>query len=508
MLDIPAALEAVFEETSYMDFYRDLFPEGSFEEKGVQVPGGYNGIAVAIGRRTRRKTVTDELDVIEEMAISDDFCIMSPISYAGKSRKSENARFMYALAIDLDGVKTMKNWTVLMKQIEEGETMRRGVWGLPKPTYLVSSGTGIHIYYVFEKPVPMFKKTKEQLEKLKKRLTYQAWTMGASELHDNVQYESLFQGFRMVGTITKTGGRCRAFRVGEKITIEYLNEFVPVKYQVKRFTYKSDLRLADAAKKYPDWYQRRVIEKRKPGTWVCKKDLYDWWIRQIYQGAAQGHRYWCVMTLATYAKKCGVPKDVLKEDAYGLIPYLSAIGDEFTEDDVKAALAAFDDSYITYPIHAISDRTGIFIEKNRRNGRKQSVHLRIQRRTLEELNIENGSPLQGRKSEKDTVGEWRNSHPDGSKADCIRDTGLSKPTVYKWWGEEKTPQQRVVDWQDQHPDGSKADCIRDTGLSKPTVQMVGFSGESNRKESATMVCRDSLSDRGGVAGEASNWQQG
>ncbi|MFQ5082134.1 replication protein, partial [Clostridioides difficile] len=32
-----------------------------------------------------------------------------------------------------------------------------------------------------------------------------------------------------------------------------------------------------------------------------------------------------------------------------------------------------------------------------------------------------------------TVREWQESHPAGKKADCIRETGLSKPTVYKWW---------------------------------------------------------------------------
>ena len=31
------------------------------------------------------------------------------------------------------------------------------------------------------------------------------------------------------------------------------------------------------------------------------------------------------------------------------------------------------------------------------------------------------------------VEEWQKNHPDGKKADCIRDTGLSKPTVYRWW---------------------------------------------------------------------------
>ena len=39
----------------------------------------------------------------------------------------------------------------------------------------------------------------------------------------------------------------------------------------------------------------------------------------------------------------------------------------------------------------------------------------------------------GRHNVADTVIEWRKAHPDGKKADCIKETGLSKPTVYKWW---------------------------------------------------------------------------
>lgn len=81
------------------------------------------------------------------------------------------------------------------------------------------------------------------------------------------------------------------------------------------------------------------------------------------------------MTLATYAKKCGVSREKLEEDAYGLIPLMNTKGDAFTEDDVLHALEAFTDSYITYPIDTIVNRTGIPIEKNRRNGRKQAQHL-------------------------------------------------------------------------------------------------------------------------------------
>ena len=44
MFDIAAALESQFDEVHYLDFYRDIFPEGSFEERGVYEDGKYNGI--------------------------------------------------------------------------------------------------------------------------------------------------------------------------------------------------------------------------------------------------------------------------------------------------------------------------------------------------------------------------------------------------------------------------------------------------------------------------------
>ena len=77
MFDIVAALESQFDEVHYLDFYRDIFPEGSFEERGVYEDGKYNGIAVAIAKgskRAKRLTVTDDLDAITDMAASDDFC--------------------------------------------------------------------------------------------------------------------------------------------------------------------------------------------------------------------------------------------------------------------------------------------------------------------------------------------------------------------------------------------------------------------------------------------------
>lgn len=526
MYDILGALKALFEEVHYMDFYRDIFPEGSFEERGEYEDGKYNGIAIAIekgSRRAKRMTITDDLDTIADMAGSNDFCLMSPISYAGKSRKSSNARFMYALAIDLDGMTERKHWDFFMEQINRGHEMLQFVWGLPRPTYLVSSGSGIHIYYVFKQPIPMFKNIVEELEKLKRRLTWQAWTQGASSLHDKVQYESLFQGFRVVGTITKDGGRCRAFSVGEKVTVEYLNKFVPEDHRAVSFVYKSDLRLEDAKKKYPEWYQRRIVEKRPRNTWTCKKAVYDWWIRKLKEGAEQGHRYWCIMTLATYAQKCGVPRETLENDAYGLIPFMNTKGDEFTEDDVMHALEAYTDSYATYPIDTIVWRTGIQIEKNRRNGQKQSDHLE-EARAIRDIRMRRQGRKwtdgNGRPDKLSVVAEWRSEHSEGTKAECIRETGLSKKTVYRWWREidlmelrEYTNKEKMVQLSGDESQRKAAEIVaavtaiaKERGLSEEEAYEVFLHGKTRKEQvqAKYMVFAESEVDAGLLVGCAAN----
>ena len=101
------------------------------------------------------------------------------------------------------------------------------------------------------------------------------------------------------------------------------------------------------------------------------------------------------------------------------------------------ALQAFEDkNLITYPVNSISNRSGIAIEKNKRNGRKQDVHLKGAR-AIQQINDEaNGTNWRqgnGRKSKKTLVEEWQRNNPNRKKADCIRETGLSKPTVLKWW---------------------------------------------------------------------------
>ncbi|CEK36562.1 hypothetical protein UMC2_34321 [[Clostridium] sordellii] len=425
------------------EFYREIFREGELQEKGVYDKGKYNGIIVEVtkdklhnGRnKILRHILTDDLDKIDEVIERDNFCFMSPISYIGKKRNSDNARALYALTIDLDGliIKNGDDPTGLKTLFHQIENLYR----IPMPTYIVSSGTGLHLYYVFEKPIMLFPNVVKQLQKYKRELTRIVWQGYITKLEDNVQYESLFQGFRVVGTITKKGERARAFQTGKRVTMEYMNEFVDEEFKTDDFVYNSNLTLEQAKEKYPEWYEKRIIEKQPKGTWVCKRDLYDWWKNKIIKQAKTGHRYYCMMMLAVYARKSGIDREELEKDAFMFMDKFDTLpaseDNPFTEKDVIDALQAYDDRYITYPINSISYLTDIHIEKNKRNYRKQKDHI-IVMNTMKTLKKLLGEEVkEGRPNKEYIVKEYRKNNPNAKKIQCIRDTGLDKKTVYKWW---------------------------------------------------------------------------
>ena len=446
-----------FPEVDPKEFYREIFPAGELEKRGEYVTGKYNGIIVAVtGRKKyngkaeiKRYTLTADLDAVGVACGSDDFCLCSPISYIGKARTADHARIMYAMAVDVDRLQLYPDGRPL-GLINLWERHVEKVKRLPKPTFIVSSGSGIHLYYVFDRPIPLFRDTVLDLQEYKRELTRLIWhdtIVNIKSVHD-IQQEGIFQGFRMPGTITKSGSRAIAFRTGDRVTVDYMNSFVGDLYKIKRFAYKSDLRLADAKEKYPDWYDRRIIRKEKRGAWALNRAVYDWWLQQIRTGATVGHRYYCMMTLAIYARKCSrydekhnrdpVTRDELERDCFSLVERFDALTDNesnhFDNDDVLDALEAYDDRWITFPRSAVEYRSGITIPVNRRNGRDQITHLKIARSTQSIVDPSgNWRQLGGRKSKADQVHEWQLHHPDGKKADCVRDTGISKPTVLKHW---------------------------------------------------------------------------
>ena len=72
------------------------------------------------------------------------------------------------------------------------------------------------------------------------------------------------------------------------------------------------------------------------------------------------------------------------------------------------------------------------IERNKRNGRKQEMHLKGAR-AIRDINNPNWRDGNGRKPKKDIVQKWQLENLEGTKYQCVKDTGLSKNTVKKWW---------------------------------------------------------------------------
>lgn len=418
-----------FKEVNYMEFYRDIFPSGSFERKGKYNDSKGNGIAIVIEKdKYKRFTVTDELDLINDL-VKNEFVIMNGISYFGRERTMYNSNFLYALIFDIDGLSDLDKLENLISHTTGSAEIN------PRPTYIVNSGHGVHLYYVFKKPIPLYNHLKEPLKELKYYLTSRLWNMYVSDIKE-VQYQGLNQAFRMVGSPTKFGKdhTITAFKIGSKVDLEYLNRFVPDdKKKVKQIDYKSTLTLDEAKVKYPEWYERRIVNKQKNKTWTVKRDLYDWWLRKIKEETTYGHRYFCVMSLAIYAAKCNIAYEELEKDAMSLIPHMNQLNNKepFTQHDVMSALNSYSEEFKTFPRSDIEKITAISIPKNKRNGRNRKEHLKGAR-ALQGLYNPDWRNYKGRPSKRELVKEFVKNNSGATPTEIAKKLNISRTTVYKY----------------------------------------------------------------------------
>lgn len=374
-----------------------------------------------------------------------EYTLMNACTYYGKKKDKDRLDKVFALVFDLDEVEPVN--------LERFFSGAYSIW-YPLPNYISvsKSGKGVHLYYILEEPIPLYPNIKIQMKDIKYHLTRKIWNRYTSEAP--VQYQSFDQSFIVPGTRlseNNADSKIKLYKVNtHPWSLERLIEYIPSGdrhfdftqlYQPSKFT------LAQAKKKFPKWYERVIVngEKAKQKRWEIEEKvhgknpyaLYDWWFDKITNETTYGHRYWCTMCLAIYAVKCSVPFDRLREDAYSLLPVFNGIKPDkpFLKSDVDTALKCYHEDYATFPLKDIERLTQITIQRNKRNGRTSEQHSKVMR-AMKEVKKELGEKVnEGRPSKKAIVEDWQMGHPQGRKADCIKETGLSKPTVYKWWRE-------------------------------------------------------------------------
>lgn len=375
-----------------------------------------------------------------EFVSGNKLALCSGLSYRGRVNRLENAQKMHALIIDLDSVTINELKTLLLRMGKEP-----GYRTIPQATFLVLSGTGVHLYYLLDKPIDLFPNIKLQMKALKYDLTFKIWEYKATSLEEQIQYQSISQGFRMVGSINdKYNLPIKAFKIGDTVSIDYLNSYaieednkVNLEYKFKPSKYTID----EAKEKFPDWYERVIIEGNKtPNKWHIKKDLYYWWLRQMDK-VKGGHRYYFLMCIAIYGVKCDVPKFEVEKDMRKIFKDISKIehSNKLTEEDLKSALEAYDRAYFNFTIDDIVKLTDIQIVKNKRNYQSQKHHLE-EARMIRDLRMKrqgkkwtdnNGRP-KGSGTKEKLILNYIENNPLATPTEISRDLKISRTTVYKY----------------------------------------------------------------------------
>ena len=448
-------LSNVYDQVNGEDFYRYIFPDN--ENSGELYSDFSHPNAIYLyhdeqekkaKRRLRRRIMlndtwaSDYMDYVE----GNGMTLCSGLTYHSRSNKLQYAQTMNALIFDLDGVGRTELKHVLERTTGSGDVYR----SIPKPTFIVLSGRGLHLYYVFDEPIALYPNIKLQLKSLKHDLTFRIWEYKGTSQVESIQYQSIGQGFRMVGSInSKYGNTVTAFKIGGKVSLDFLNSYAikpENRVDVNRPYRPSKIDRATAAELYPEWYQKVVVEgNKRPNKWnigyrkkkqVKDYALYEWWKRRVTE-IEGGHRYFYLMCLVIYACKCDVPKKQLKADIQDCFEVLRTYNhnNELTQADVDSAMECYSKDYYNFTIADIEILTALRIKRNKRNGRKQDVHLKIARATRDIVN-ENWREGNGRPSKQQIVLDWQQQYPTGTKIECHRDTGLDPKTIRKWWRKE------------------------------------------------------------------------
>lgn len=511
---------AGYQRVSGYDFYKDIFPEcedsGDLHDDYSQPNAVYlyhDGERERLRRRIMLRDTWEEdySAYVEENALT----LCSGLMYRGRANKLENAQRMNALIFDIDGVGEAE-----FKIIEGRWNVKPGSYrSIPRPTYTVLSGSGLHLYYVFDQPISLYPNIKTQLKSLKYDLTFSIWEYGETSKEETVQYQSINQSFRMPGSYNckeETKKRVEAFKTGDRVTVDYLNLYVVEpqnRVDIEKPFKPTKTTRKEAQERYPEWYARvvepqlerrrleaalqkaslskterdklqedlvkvkRTIRDNAKNRWMIEEKvhgddpyaLYHWWIGEsekvksgekvdVKRRIKGGHRYYFLMCMAIYAVKCGVPKEKLRADMEAVFSEISAIPHKnpLTRADMKSALEAYNIEYCDTSIKEINYWTGVGIETNKRNFRDQQTHLhgeywlsadgrkglnvcRAQREFAFRVAVEEGriGRPKGSSAQREIIEAYKRDHPEAKPKDCIRDTGISKSTVYKWWTVEK-----------------------------------------------------------------------
>ena len=427
-------------------------------------------------RKSQRQVIKslpiyDNLDAIE-LAKNNVKANICPVGYYGRNAVANNASVLYAFNIDIDYV-SPDNLNNLLKGIEDGR--------YPKPTLLVNSGNGVHVYYVFDEPLQLPKSVRADVSMFKQRLVDLLWNDETSMSSDRDK-QGYLQDTRAVGSLTKLGKgyvtRGYSWDNAGLVSIEYLETFIqtdndgaplsklrvkPLNITTKELdTMKEELihRLPEYEKeilnaKYsvkqlnaglanPPWFVMNVLHQYYDRKFIVNPKAYSNFIKEVKENWKVGHRYKCCSMLFVLGYKCGISKEQIindiQEQLMGLFNRNSDESNNFTLGDIKAASAWYNTKAVTVSRRYMFEYAGVpYKEANKRNeaynieGKtQQQVHLEKARKKAMEEGKLKGRPKSTESKNKDMIIEYIKTHQDYNKSRIAKELGINRKTVDRW----------------------------------------------------------------------------
>ena len=379
-------LNSRFQKLSTRDFLTTLFNNN----EDIELP--------CVLASEKRIVIANGIDELISISCFRNDIYTAPASFFNNYRKTILLKTLYAICLDLDDI-TATSLPFVLKRIAKLSI---------KPTLLLNSGGGLHLYWFFKEPIECFNHKKIILRELIRKLY--------EKMQGCCKYQKLglIQSFRVAGSLTKFGDISTGYQISGVCTMEDLE--IMLKHRNNTLKKKLPPELPDNIEFLPNG----------------SKKFYQHCLNRMTE-VTKGNREFALFALAILAYKCHIPKEEVKKVLDFIANYyhnrdkVLPTADWFHINEVTKAIKGYNKKYLRVRSHQLEEWFGFsFPRKTKRNSRKQAEHLKRCR------NVKNA--LQ--RNEKRTVIEnYLKDNPNATVRQIIAHTGFSSTTICKYMKE-------------------------------------------------------------------------
>lgn len=411
-----------YEQLSPVDFVEEVFP-------------GVEQLMVVTAEDTYCEMDID--DLMEYQSTRNDVYV-APATYINGCYKADTCKNVYALVVDIDRI----DWGTLEAIIKNGN-----LGGMtPMPSYIVNSGSGVHFYYAFNRPVPYYHKNRMALTEMYRKLC----AITKKNIHAKTDFHALTQPFRLPGSQTKLGQTAAGWKAGEKWSVAMLARRLAVDTTGMDLAERPLLPQKEYHEAKAQWAAQTGKPKATKKKWKSslegKEGFYRSCLQRCYEETPEGSRYLSMVALAMVAYKVQIPKEVLEVDLNELLIHYNEIGKVMGSKEVKKALRSYNSKALLTPSTGLEARFGWEFSRDSQRKlakrKEKGIYIKRDRKQICEIarkvqaayypdgewRYRGGAP-----TKEQQIRDWRASNPDGTPKECMAATGISKNTVYKWW---------------------------------------------------------------------------